>query len=129
MKLKEVNQEYHFEKAKLKQWLIDQGLIEPHDHRDIYQLECDTEMIQMIDDDQYAIRHTVVRKKFQTIDDYQAPAMICFNKTFDTENMTALFIMKAFLNMFFNIFQAIRTIVIEDRIKMIVFNKLLHKNA
>lgn len=76
MKLKEVNQEYHFEKAKLKQWLIDQGLIEPHDHRDIYQLECDTEMIQMIDDDQYAIRHTVVRKKFQTIDDYQAPAMI-----------------------------------------------------
>lgn len=76
MTLKEINEDYHFDKARLRQWLIEQGFVEAQDHKDIYTIECDEEMRQMIEDNQHVIRHTVVRKKFNTIDEYKAPDMI-----------------------------------------------------
>ncbi len=71
MLLKEINKNYHFQKQKLKQWLINEQIIPQDYQEDIYLLDIDPHII-----DETAIKHTVVRKKYQTQEDYEAPYMI-----------------------------------------------------
>lgn len=76
MTLRELNKDYRFEKQKLRQWLIDEQIIDKEDDSDIYDLEVDEALEKKIQDNVYAIKDTVVRRKFQGIDEYVAPKMI-----------------------------------------------------
>jgi DNA polymerase III epsilon subunit-like protein len=76
MTLKELNKNYHFEKSKLRQWLIDEKIIDKTDESDIYDLEVDEDLANKIKEHVYAIKDTKVRRKFQGIDEYVAPKMI-----------------------------------------------------
>lgn len=76
MKLKEVNQAYHFDKQRLKTWLINNDIIPKDFNEDIYTIECDTELIMKIDQEKYTITHTPIRAKFRKVDDYTPPHLI-----------------------------------------------------
>lgn len=71
--LREINQEYHFEKERLKQWLINKEIDTPED---IYDLVCDQSLEAFIKNEEYVIRHIPIRKKYQLVDEYEAPKLI-----------------------------------------------------
>jgi DNA polymerase III epsilon subunit-like protein len=71
--LREINQEYHFEKERLRQWLINKEIDAPEE---IYDLVCDQMLEDYIKEEQYVIRHTPIRKKYQLVDEYEAPELI-----------------------------------------------------